>query len=445
MRSSFERISIITCSFNQGQYIAETIESVLRQGYPNFEHIIVDGMSTDNTPEVLARYQHLTVIREPDAGQADAINKGFRAATGGILCFLNSDDTFESGALERVAREIDPSAGKYVVMGRCRFVDSDGTPTGIEHPSAFEDHEHVLAIWNGYTIPQPAVFWSREVYERCGGLDENEQLVLDYDLFCRYSRHYRFHVVDQLFATYRLHESSKSFRATNAKRLGDSIRVSRRYWPPWPTPSRFRLERSLLLYRLNRKYRAAQSLSKARELVRNDRASAAVPSMILASIIGPDVVWSTLVYPRVRRHVLHIAPRLASKIITRPKAQGPSPQTRAYLSNVDAWSDGWVGPRFLRRLTCESVCQSAYVAGEANVEHLGCPLELTIRLDDFESVRHTVAKSGPFRIEVRPRGGIQSGTHVLEVVTDRWFVPHHHASNEDHRPLAWRYIDCNLG
>jgi hypothetical protein len=332
-----------------------------------------------------------------------------------------------------------------VVMGRCRFVDSDGSPTGIEHPSAFEDHERVLAIWNGYTIPQPAVFWAREVYERCGGLDESEQLVLDYDLFCRYSRHYRFHMVDQIFATYRLHDSSKSFRATNAERLESSIRVSRRYWPAWPAPNRIRLEWSLLLYRVNRKYRAAQWLSKARELVRNDRATAAIPPTILASLIGPDVVWSTIVYPWIRRHILQIAPRVARRIIPRSKIQEPSPQTRAYLSNVEAWSDGWVGSRFVRRLTCESACQWAYVAGEANIERLGGPLDLTVRLDDFECVRHTVAKSGPFRIEIRPRGGIQPGSHTLEVVANRWFVPHHHASNEDHRPLAWRYIDCNLG
>jgi len=89
------RITIVTSSFNQAAFIGRTIDSVIAQNYPNLEHIVVDGMSSDDTPTVLARYPHLTVIREPDRGQADAINKGFGAATGEIFGFLNSDDTFE--------------------------------------------------------------------------------------------------------------------------------------------------------------------------------------------------------------------------------------------------------------------------------------------------------------------------------------------------------------
>ena len=91
------RISVVTCSYNQGAFLARTLESVLGQAYPNLEHIVVDGMSSDGTPQVLERYPHLRVIREPDRGQSDAINKGFRLATGEIFCFLNSDDTLEPG------------------------------------------------------------------------------------------------------------------------------------------------------------------------------------------------------------------------------------------------------------------------------------------------------------------------------------------------------------
>src|SRR5262245_12404263 len=104
------RISLVTSSYNQGRFIRRTIESVLSQDYPNFEHIVVDGMSTDDTADVLNSFPHLRVIREPDGGQADAINKGFRAATGKIFAFLNSDDTLEPGALSSVARAIDPAA-----------------------------------------------------------------------------------------------------------------------------------------------------------------------------------------------------------------------------------------------------------------------------------------------------------------------------------------------
>src|SRR5262249_36270075 len=163
----------------------------------------------------LRDYPDLQVIREKDSGQADAINKGFRRATGQIWCFLNSDDTFERGALTRVAREMRPAQGRHVVMGRCRFIDENDRFIGVEHPSAYESHARVLAIWKGYTIPQPAVFWTPEVWQRCGALNEREQLMLDYDLFCRFSRAYDFHVFDQIVANYRLHAASKTQGVTD--------------------------------------------------------------------------------------------------------------------------------------------------------------------------------------------------------------------------------------
>ena len=167
---------------------------MLAQDYPNVEHIVVDGMSTDGTANVLARYPHLSVIREPDRGQADAINKGFRAATGEILGFLNSDDTLEPGALRAVAEAIDPRApaatSSWAAAGS---LTKTTTSLGVEHPSAFESHRRVLEIWKGHCLPQPAIFWTREVWEACGPLDVAERLMLDYDLFCRFSQRYAFH------------------------------------------------------------------------------------------------------------------------------------------------------------------------------------------------------------------------------------------------------------
>ena len=191
------RISLVTPSFNQGRFIGETIESVLRQNYPNFEHIVIDGASTDETLEILGRYPHLRVISEPDSGQAEAINKGFRMATGDIWGFLNSDDTLMPNALKSVAGEMMSGRGRDIVMGRCRFVDEKGHYMGIEHPSHFESHRRVLEVWKGHFIPQPAVFWRQKVWRKCGGMNEtlNSQWI-DYDLFCRFSKWYKFlHIV----------------------------------------------------------------------------------------------------------------------------------------------------------------------------------------------------------------------------------------------------------
>ena len=116
----FPLVSVITPSFNQGRFIEETIESVLSQDYPNVEYLIIDGGSTDNTLETLRRYEDkLSWICEPDKGQADAINKGFRKAQGDILCWLNSDDTYEAGAISKAVESLleNPDVKKAYLGG----------------------------------------------------------------------------------------------------------------------------------------------------------------------------------------------------------------------------------------------------------------------------------------------------------------------------------------
>ncbi len=247
--STLPHLSIITPSFNQGRFIGQTIDSVLAQDYPNVEHIVVDGMSTDETPAVLARYPHLRIIREPDRGAADAINKGFRLARGEVLGYLNSDDTLLPGALHRVAREMAPS--RHVVVGRCVYTDEEGASLGVEHPWLPDlSPRRLLQVWKGNPVPQPATFWSAEAWRRCGPLDEAEHLVFDYDLMCRLRHCYRFHGIDQVLATYRLHGNSKSCLSRQREVVDRAVRVSRRYWGPASSPLHWRLRLSLAGSRL---------------------------------------------------------------------------------------------------------------------------------------------------------------------------------------------------
>ena len=106
---STPKITIVTPSFNQGKFIDENIQSVLTQNYPNFEHIIIDGGSIDGTVDILKKYSHLKWVSEPDRGQASALNKGFRMATGDVIGWLNSDDSYLPGTFEVVARAFDKS------------------------------------------------------------------------------------------------------------------------------------------------------------------------------------------------------------------------------------------------------------------------------------------------------------------------------------------------
>lgn len=294
------RITIITPSYNQGRYIEATIRSVLDQGYPDLEHIIIDGGSTDGTLEILGRYPHLTVVSEPDRGQADAVNKGFARATGELIGWLNSDDTYYPGALADAARTIDPAKGVFIAMGRCAYIDEDGSPTGREHPSGFVSHERVVEIWKGYTIPNPAVFFHRSVYDSCGGLDESLYFALDYDLFCRYTARFPITVVDRLWATYRLHRSAKTSEQSQGELLEKSLQVSRRYWGESGSTSWWRFQLSFWLYGGTLGIAALKRLNLAEGAFQKRSYLSCAGNLLLATIIFPPVVIRCLLLPRLR-------------------------------------------------------------------------------------------------------------------------------------------------
>ena len=174
-------ISIVIPSFQQAQYLTETLQSLVDQDYASLEVIIQDGGSTDGSVAIAENFvrRYPTIFQlymEKDSGQADALNRGFARATGEILAYLNSDDTYFPRILHRVASEIDPARGRYVIMGRCVFNGDGSRYVGAEHPAEYVNHFDQLAIWKrGYnSIPQPSVFWHRAVWESCGGLDVTE-------------------------------------------------------------------------------------------------------------------------------------------------------------------------------------------------------------------------------------------------------------------------------
>jgi len=435
---STPRISVVTSSFNQGQFIGRTIESVLAQRYPNLEHIVVDGMSTDDTPAVLARYEHLRVIREPDKGQADAINKGFRAATGDILCFLNSDDTFLPGALDRVAQEIDPARGRHVVLGRCRFIDEHDRFVGIEHPSAFESHRRVLEIWKGYCIPQPAVFWTPEVWRRCGPLNESEQLMLDYDLFCRFSREYRFHTVDQVLATYRMHSDSKTSSVTDEQRLEQAITVSRRYWgSPW-SPQYWRIQASYLRFRLGRRRRALGLLRSSREAWRQDERPRALVRAAGGALLAPDIVVDVLLGPAVKFRLQRR--RRPAAAASQPASH---PQTLAWRDFDAVHADGWAGPLLRVPIAIEPGQTTCVIEGTTGGFELAQPLEVTVAIDGREVARCETVRKGDFTVTV-PIAGVAPGEHQLQVTSSTFVVPHDYMGADDYRPLAFKLRDIRL-
>lgn len=214
------RISIITPSYNQGQFIEDMVQSVIDQMYPNVEHILVDGASTDGTLQVVEAYRsHFAhVISEPDKGQSDAINKGFNIATGTIFTWLNCDDQLVSGALYSVALAFYYSKAD-MVAGGCRIFSEDGTEQLYHLTSCFNAQlplEELLDIENnwlaGQFFFQPEVMFTRELWERSGGfIDESLYYCMDYELWVRFAANgAKLHVIGSPVAHYRMHSEQKT-------------------------------------------------------------------------------------------------------------------------------------------------------------------------------------------------------------------------------------------
>jgi len=205
------RISVITPSYNSGQYIEEAIKSVIRQNYPNFEHIIIDGGSTDNTIEIIKRYPHLRWMSKKDNGQSDAMNKGFMISTGDVIVYLNADDFFEPGAFYEANEQINPEKGVYIIAGECNVVKADGSiyvPAFVPKTDFF----HMMFWWNAWFPINPAsYFYTREVQQRVGGFDVNDHYLMDYDFLLRVALRYKIHIVEKVWGNFRWVETGKSY------------------------------------------------------------------------------------------------------------------------------------------------------------------------------------------------------------------------------------------
>src|SRR5512138_3185797 len=203
------RVSIVTPSFNQARYIESTIRSVLEQSYPSIEYIVVDGGSTDGSADIIRRYADKLAwwVSEKDKGQTDALNKGFSQATGDILAWINSDDTYEPGAVAAAVKYLVEHPDVGMVYADTNFIDEKGRAIG-RFPAAQTDYRRLR---QGYVhIPQQATFFRADLWRRVGPLDPSFYFAMDYDLWVRLAKITTLQYHPRLWANFRLHTQGKT-------------------------------------------------------------------------------------------------------------------------------------------------------------------------------------------------------------------------------------------
>jgi len=231
---SWPRISIVTPSYNQGQFIEETIRSVLLQGYPNLEYIMMDGGSTDRSVEIIRKYEPWLAywVSKPDDGQSAAIGEGFNRSTGNILAWINSDDRYLTGTFARVARFFTTRPKVAFGCGDINSIDVEG---------AFIKRAYVVRPWPFITANtgwhrwfQQGSFWRRDIYEKVGGVDVSLQFCMDTELFIRLTRAgIGRRIPGPPLAEFRSHEAAKTSILLDVYAQETALLIKRYGNPKW--------------------------------------------------------------------------------------------------------------------------------------------------------------------------------------------------------------------
>ncbi|MEQ8172136.1 MAG: glycosyltransferase family 2 protein [Candidatus Eremiobacterota bacterium] len=241
MSNKYPKISIVTPSYNQGRFIEDAIKSIIEQNYPNFEHIIIDNCSTDNTIEILKKYPHLVWLSEPDKGQSDAINKGFKKATGDIIGWLNADDYYLPEIFGKIATNLNKNSNIDIIYGNWNFVDKNKKILKKFQSIPFN---YKILIYYGPYIGSTALFFRRSIIDEGHFINTKFKYVMDWEWFIRLaSLGKNFIFINKSLACFRLHGVNQSMKYNKleginklfirAQQLAEGYAIKRFYGHHW--------------------------------------------------------------------------------------------------------------------------------------------------------------------------------------------------------------------
>jgi len=390
-------VSIVTPSYNQGEYIRATIDSVLNQTYQNIEFQVMDGGSTDQTIEILKSYgDRFPWISEPDRGQTHAINKGLALSHGDILAYLNSDDILEPDAVEKVVHFLMAHPGVDLVYGKAYYIDKAGNITGFYNT----DNYSFARLMSDNCICQPAAFWRKEIAERCGPFDENLHFAMDYEYWIRMDRiGGRLVHIPDILARSRLYPETKTLSA-RAKIFHEVFEISQRY-NGFINLNYYYGKWNHLIWEENRGwYRLLHILPR---------------SFIVAANL--DWLWyhrKTLTFkkavPWIKNQVKVVLARIFGFL---------RPLHRAYLAKSYAvndsqpvfglWEDNWIGPVFQVYLREGKIGEKYFLQGKSA---LACKIRVKEEGKETQTVQAEAGK------EIRIEFDTQTGQRVQLFFTD---------------------------
>ena len=211
--TKYPLVSVITPSYNQAEFIEDTINSVLNQTYKHIEYIIIDGNSKDGTNEILRKYSSRVnkILIEDDKGQSDALKKGFSMAKGEILCWLCSDDMFYDDTIEKIVNVFVSNKKLDIVYGDTEYLYPNGQKT-LKKKIRYS-YPAMLYAYNFFA--QPSTFFTSKIYEKSGGIDTSLHYVMDYDLFLKFGPKVKTFLIKESLSIYRLHKNSKTVSLKN--------------------------------------------------------------------------------------------------------------------------------------------------------------------------------------------------------------------------------------